>query len=240
MNSILPMISIVVPIKDEAPNVLPLIMETKQVMESLPYPFELVFVDDGSTDGSYEIIKKARKEYPFIGAVKFRENRGQMAAFEAGFRRARGEIVVTMDGDLQNDPGDIPHLLEGLENADMVCGYRARRMDSWVRRLSSSIANGVRRKFTHDDTIDVGCSIRAFKKECLKNIKFYHGMHRFFPTLFRLEGYMIAQIPVNHRPRLRGKTKYGIGNRLFRALRDLMAVRWMIDRHIHYQIEEEW
>ncbi|MBW2145475.1 MAG: glycosyltransferase family 2 protein [Deltaproteobacteria bacterium] len=240
MNSTRPMISIVVPIKDEAPNVLPLILETKEVMESLPHPFEIIFVDDGSTDGSYDIIKEAHKEYPFVGAVKFRENRGQMAAFEAGFRRACGEIVVTMDGDLQNDPGDIPRLLQGLENSDMVCGYRARRMDSWVRRLSSRIANGVRRKFTHDDTIDVGCSIRAFKKECLKNIKFYHGMHRFFPTLFRLEGYTIAQIPVNHRPRLRGKTKYGVGNRLFRALRDLMAVRWMIDRHIHYHIEEEW
>jgi dolichol-phosphate mannosyltransferase len=233
-------ISIVVPIKDEAPNVLPLILETKKVMDSLSHEWELIFVDDGSTDDSYQIIKKAREDYPFLGAVKFRENRGQMAAFDAGFRRARGEIVVTMDGDLQNDPGDIPRLLEGLENWDMVCGYRVKRKDSWVRRLSSRIANEVRRRFTHDDTIDVGCSLRAFRKECLKNIKFYHGMHRFFPTLFRVEGYSIAQIPVNHRPRLRGKTKYGIGNRLFRALRDLMAVRWMMDRHIQYQIEEEW
>jgi len=240
MDKTIQMISIVVPIKDEAPNVLPLIDETKQTVESLSYRYELIFVDDGSTDGSYEIIKKAREQYPFLGAVKFRENRGQTAAFEAGFRRARGDIVVTMDGDLQNDPGDIPRLLENLDNADMVCGYRAKRMDSWVRRLSSRIANGVRRTFTHDETIDVGCSLRAFKKECLKDIKFYHGMHRFFPTLFRLEGYRIVQIPVNHRPRLRGKTKYGIGNRLFQALRDLMAVRWMIDRHIHYQIEEEW
>lgn len=234
------MISIVVPIKDEAPNVLPLIMETKQIMDSIPYGYELIFVDDGSTDGSYEIIKKAREQFLFLGALKFRENRGQMAAFAAGFRRARGNVIVTMDGDLQNDPRDIPRLLEGLENSDMVCGYRVRRMDSWARRFSSHIANFVRRKFTHDNTIDVGCSLRAFKKECLKNIKFYHGMHRFFPTLFRLEGYKITQIPVNHRPRLRGKTKYGISNRLFRALRDLMAVRWMIDRHIQYEVEEEW
>jgi len=234
------MISIVVPIKDEAPNLLPLIKEIKQVMDTLPHGWELIFVDDGSTDGSYDILGKAREEYSFLGAVKFRENRGQMAAFDAGFRRARGEIVVTMDGDLQNDPADIPRLLEGMESLDMVCGYRARRKDSLVRRLSSRIANGVRRRLTRDDTIDVGCSLRAFRKECLKEIKFYNGMHRFFPTLFRLEGYKIAQIPVNHRPRLRGETKYGIGNRLFRALRDLMAVRWMMDRHIHYEVEEEW
>jgi len=160
------------------------------------------------------------------------------SAFDAGFKAARGKAVITMDADQQNDPADIPRLLEALEQWDVVCGYRQKRHDSVVRRISSRVANWVRNKLTRESIRDVGCSLRAVKRECLQGLKLYNGMHRFLPTLLRLDGWRVTEVPVNHRPRRRGKSKYGIRNRLFRGLRDLMAVRWMRSRWLRYRIAE--
>jgi len=153
-------------------------------------------------------------------------------------REARGEILVMMDGDLQNDPKDIPVLIDGLKTADMVGGFRVNRKDNIIRLVSSRIANSVRNWATHEDIVDVGCSLRVMKRECIEKVKLFEGMHRFFPTLVKLEGFKAAQLPVNHRPRKYGKPKYGISNRLFKALTDLFAVIWMQHRYLNYKIEE--
>jgi dolichol-phosphate mannosyltransferase len=146
-------------------------------------------------------------------------------------------IVITLDADLQNDPEDIPLLLEGLEGADAACGVRTRRQDTWVRRTSSRIANRVRDRITGDHVTDTGCSLKAYRAEYLRRLKLYSGMHRFLPTLLRLEGARVVEIPVRHHPRLAGRSKYGIGNRAWAGLRDCFAVRWMRDRHLRYRVK---
>jgi hypothetical protein len=146
--------------------------------------------------------------------------------------------VVTLDADLQNDPHDIPHLLGKLQIYDVVCGIRQRRQDTWLRRMSSKIANGIRRRVLHDDIVDIGCSLRAYRRQCLGSIKLYHGMHRFLPVLLHIEGYRIGQVSVNHHPRRHGVSKYNVRNRAWRALMDLFAVRWMQSRQLHYEITE--
>jgi glycosyltransferase involved in cell wall biosynthesis len=161
------------------------------------------------------------------------------AAMAAGFDNARGEIVVTIDADMQNDPTDIPRLLDKMNEWDVVCGVRQNRQDNFVRKTSSLIANSVRNRMTHERIHDVGCTLRAYRREYLRRIKLFEGMHRFLPTLLRLEGARIIEVPVRHRPRVKGKNKYGIGNRLFKGLRDLSAVRWMQARYIRYEVEEE-
>jgi glycosyltransferase involved in cell wall biosynthesis len=157
----------------------------------------------------------------------------------AGFERARGAVIATMDADMQNDPADIPRLLERLSEWDIVCGVREKRRDTFVKRASSLIANAVRNRFTHENIRDVGCTLRVYRREYLDRVKLFEGMHRFLPTLLKLEGARVVEIPVNHRPRMRGANKYGIGNRLFKGLRDLSAVRWMQSRHIQYDLKEE-
>ncbi len=233
-----PKVSVIIPVKDEEDNIFPLIDEITDVMGSNPKELEILFVDDGSGDSTLERIKQRAENLPTVHWISFDRNHGQTAAFDAGLREARGEILVMMDGDLQNDPGDIPSLLEGLDSADMVGGYRVNRKDNIIRLISSKIANTIRNWATHEDIIDVGCSLRAMKRECIENVKLFEGMHRFFPTLVKLEGFRTAQIPVNHRPRKYGKAKYGISNRMFKALVDLFAVVWMQHRYIHYVIRE--
>jgi glycosyltransferase involved in cell wall biosynthesis len=199
-----------------------------------------VLVDDGSTDGSDEIIANlARTGGGFVRGLHLRANRGQTAAFDAGFKAARGRFVVTIDADLQNDPADIPRLVEMLDRYDAAVGYRRQREDTWVRRISSRIANAVRNRLSDDDIIDTGCSLKAFRRECLADLKLYTGMHRFLPTLLRIEGYRVTQLPVSHRPRVAGTSKYGVGNRVFRAFADLLAVRWMKKRHLGYEVARE-
>jgi glycosyltransferase involved in cell wall biosynthesis len=174
-----------------------------------------------------------------VRIVRQRRNHGQSAALDAGFRFARGGVVVTLDADLQNDPADIPRLLERIGEYDVVSGVRARRQDSWVRKMSSRIANGVRNKVTHESVTDVGCTLRACRTEFLRRIPVFNGMHRFLPTLLRMEGARVTEVPVNHRPRLHGQPKYNIRNRLFRALADLYGVRWMQTRWIDRGLSEE-
>ncbi len=232
-----PYLSVVVPVYDERDNLDPLIEEIVPALASLGRPFEILLVDDGSGDGSAEKIAELVRSRPGVRGLHFRTNRGQTAAFDAGFKAARGRVVVTLDADLQNDPKDIRALLAALdEGYDAAVGYRSVRRDSWLKRVSSSIANSVRNRLSGDDIIDTGCSLKAFRRECLSHIKLHTGMHRFFPTLLRIEGYRVVQVPVRHRERRAGRSKYGIRNRAFRAFADLLVVRWMKKRRLGYEV----
>ncbi len=207
-----------------------------RIMEQGTY--EVIVVDDGSTDRTFDVLKEKKQAMGELVVLRFDANCGQTAAFDAGFKAARGSAVVTMDADMQNDPADIPNLLKHLERCDVVCGVRRKRRDPFVRRASSRIANCVRNWLTGEQIRDVGCSLRAFRAEAIRGLKLYDGMHRFLPTLLKLDGRTVAEVPVNHRPRKGGRTKYGIRNRLFRGLRDLFAVRWMQSRWLKYRIAE--
>ncbi len=231
--------SVVIPLKDEEENIHPLIEELEPVMKSLDSPWELICVDDGSTDRSLEILKGLAKEKPYLRIIVFKKNYGQSSAFDAGFRSAKGEFIITLDGDRQNDPADIPKMVAAAARADLVCGIRAKRKDTFIKRITSTIANGVRSRVLNDGVKDTGCSLKVYRRECLGNIKLFHGMHRFLPALFLIEGYKIEQVPVNHRERTKGKTKYNFLNRSLNTVFDLFAVCWMRKRHLHYTIHNE-
>jgi glycosyltransferase involved in cell wall biosynthesis len=230
--------SLVIPVFNEEDNLELLTEEIVQVVELLGKSFEIIFVDDGSTDRSFTILRELARKYSFIRVIRFRHNCGQTAAFDAGFRASRGKVVVTMDADLQNDPHDIPRLLDKINEYDLVCGWRHKRNDSWIKRISSRIANWVRNKLSDEQIVDVGCSLKAFRREALKCLKLYTGMHRFFPTLVKMEGFKVIEVKVNHRPRKYGETKYAISNRIVRSFIDLLAVRWMKKRQLRYEVEE--
>lgn len=232
-------ISVVIPAYNEVESLTPLTSEVLEVMRGLGEDFEVLFVDDGSRDGTRELLRRLAEENSEVHFVGFKQNRGQTAAMAAGFRHARGDVVVTLDADMQNDPRDIPRLLEKLSEYDVVCGWRKKRNDSLVRRVSSRVANYVRNRLSNEEIVDVGCSLKAYKRECVDKLKLFEGMHRFLPTLVKLEGYTVIEVPVNHRPRELGTSKYGIRNRVVKAFLDLLAVRWMKKRHISYEIEEE-
>lgn len=234
-----PEISLVIPLFNEEENLPVLAAEIREALEPLGRSYEVLFVDDGSTDGSPEVLRRLAREDPLVRIVRQRRNAGQSAALDAGFRFARGEIVVTLDADLQNDPADVPRLLAALADCDVVAGVRLARQDDWVRRVSSRIANAVRNRMTHESITDIGCTLKAFRAESLRRIPMFTGMHRFLPTLLKMEGARVVEIPVHHRPRLHGQPKYGIGNRIWRALVDLFAVRWMQTRWIDRRISEE-
>jgi glycosyltransferase involved in cell wall biosynthesis len=172
--------------------------------------------------------------------VRLKANAGETAATDAGFKSVRGRWVVVMDADLQNDPHDIPGMLAHLDKWDAVTGWRVNRGDgdSWIRRASSRIANGVRNALTEETVQDSGCTFRAFRRECLRDLVLYKGFHRFVPTLLKMRGYRVLEVPVNHRSRRFGESKYGIGNRAWSAFKDLLAVRWMKDRLLRYEIAE--
>jgi dolichol-phosphate mannosyltransferase len=245
----LPEISLVIPVYNEEPNLPPLAGEIRQTMQALGRPYEVLLVDDGSTDGSLATMIRLASQDPAVRVIKQARNAGQSAALDAGFRHARGATVVTLDADLQNDPADIPLLLarlegrgesgKGAEPCDVVCGVRMGRQDGWVRRLSSGIANAVRNRLTHESVTDVGCTLRACRAEYLRRIPAWKGMHRFLPTLLRMEGARIAEVGVSHRPRRFGKPKYNIRNRIWRASADLLGVRWLQSRWIDRRLAEE-
>jgi dolichol-phosphate mannosyltransferase len=235
----MPAISLVIPVYNEEENVPVLHGEILQAMDGVGRPYEVIYVDDGSTDGSPAILRGLAEGDPRVRIVRQRQNAGQSAALDAGFRFARGAIVVTLDADLQNDPADIPRLLERIGDHDVVSGVRANRQDTWVRRVSSKIANGIRNRVTHESVTDVGCTLRAARAEYLRRIHVFNGMHRFLPTLLRMEGARVTEVPVNHRPRLHGQPKYNIRNRIWRALMDLFGVRWLQTRWVDRRISEE-
>ena len=230
--SLAPYVSVVVPCFDERENVAALHEEIARALAGVNGGFELIYVDDGSRDGTGERLAKLAMEDARVRIVAFPENRGQTAALDAGFRVARGEVIATLDGDGQNDPADLPRLLAALPNADVVNGVRMNRQDGALRKLSSRIANGVRNWATGERVSDVGCSLRVMRAAYVKRVKLFRGMHRFLPTLLRMEGARVIELPVSHRPRRAGRSKYGIANRLFVGIADVFAVRWMQKRRL--------
>ena len=232
-------ISIVIPVYNERENLSLLDEKITKSIKPLNKEYEVILVDDGSVDGSVELIRKLKNKNPCLRLIQFGRNYGQTAAFAAGFSKARGNIIVTMDADLQNDPADIPLLLEKINEYDVVCGWRYKRNDPWIKKLSSRIANAVRNNLSEESIADTGCSLKAFRRKCFQSIKLYNGMHRFFPTLMKMEGFSVTQVKVGHYPRVHGYSKYNISNRLFASFKDLLAIRWMKKRQIKYNIIEE-
>jgi glycosyltransferase involved in cell wall biosynthesis len=228
-------ISIVAPCHNERENLRPLVEAIRAAVAG--HSHEIVLVDDASTDGSWDEIKLLG-----VHALRFEYNCGQSTALSAGMKAARGKVIVTMDSDMQNPPSEIPRFLEALKCADCVCGSRVAaraKGDSWLRRASSKIANDVRNKLSGETISDAGCCFRAFRRECIANVRFFKGAHRFLPTLIKMEGFTVTEIPISHSPRHAGQSHYGIWNRLFKSSADLLAVRWMKSRVIRYKVAEE-
>ena len=236
-----PVLSFVIPCYNEEGNLRPLVAALREAVEPLRVPYEIVITDDGSKDRSWEILKELAAADPRIRAQRLACNCGESAASWAGMKAARGQYLVTLDADLQNDPQELPKFLEGLKHCDCVCGTRVKtrgRGDNFVRIASSRVANWVRNKLSGEQISDAGCTFRAFKRECIQNVKFFKGMHRFLPTLFKLEGFTVMEIEISNHPRFAGRSNYGIWNRLFASFDDLLAVRWMKKRMLRYQVAE--
>jgi len=234
-------LSVVIPVYNEEENLPLLWPELRGVLEAERLSFEVVFVDDGSRDRSAEIIRGLRDGDRRVRLVRLKGNAGETAATDAGFKATRGRLVVTMDADLQNDPHDIPGLLRHLGQWDAVTGWRVNRGegDSLVRRVSSRVANWARNRISDEAIQDSGCTFRAFRRECLRGLTLYRGFHRFIPTLLRMRGYNVLEVPVRNRPRRFGQSKYGVLNRVFVATADLLVVRWMKSRTLHYDVAED-
>jgi glycosyltransferase involved in cell wall biosynthesis len=217
-----PWISIVIPIKDERENLPPLTEQLLKVLDtherSRTTPFEILYIDDGSTDGSGALMDNLAAQYQQIRVLHFDRNYGQTSAFDAGFRQAQGDLIVTLDGDLQFDPADILTLLPLASQYDLVCGWRKDR---------------------HDNLVRTGCSLKVFRREVVEKLQLFEGLHRFFPALAKMHGFTLTEVPVRHLPRAHGYSKYGIGNRLFKSLYDLIAARWMQRRVLHYKLRDE-
>jgi len=231
-------ISVVVPVYNEEGNLPILIPKLVEVLKGLERSYEMIFVDDGSSDESRRILGEMTLQYPSLRILRFRVNRGLSAALLAGMREARGGIIVTLDSDLQNDPADIPKLLEYLDRYDMATGWRQKRRDTWLKKISSKIGNAIRNLLSGENIRDSACTLRAFKKDCIIGIPVFNGMHRFLSTLVKMGGYRIIEVPVSHHPRRFGRSKYNIRNRMLKSFIDLLAVRWMKARAIHWEIEE--
>lgn len=227
-------LSVVIPVFNEELNIRPLMERLSAALTGFREGAEILVVDDGSTDATLDELRRAQRADARIRILHFRTNLGQTAAMEAGFHHARGDAVVTLDGDLQNDPADMLSLVEKLKDYDVVCGVRVRRHDSWVKRVSSRVANGVRNWATDDDIVDTGCTLKAYRSGPVRGLKLYKGMHRFLPTLLKMQGCRVVQVPVHHHPRLSGSTKYGTWGRLVKGIEDLFAVRWMKKNWIEY------
>ena len=235
-----PEISVVIPLKDEKDNVRPLLEELRGVLDTIGRSAEIIVVDDGSADGTWDILGEMTGTIQGLRRVRFARNRGQSAAFWAGMSRARGAVTITMDGDMQNDPNDIPTLLAEIDKgADVCLTWRANRQDTRSKKIQSRIGNGFRNWLLSSDIRDTGSQLRAFRTCCLRDFTPFEGMHRFMGNLFIMRGCRIVQVPTNHRGRRAGKTKYGLGNRIWRGLYDLIGVRWLASRCVRYQVREE-
>lgn len=225
-----PEISVVVPFHNESPNVAPLAREIFSALQNDPRTVELILVDDGSSDDTWERIVEVSKNDPRVRALRHARRSGQSAALWTGFKASRGGVILTLDGDLQNDPADLPRLLAELAGCDLVCGARVKRMDTPLRRLSSSVARAARKLVLNADFRDTGCNLRAFKRSVLEAVPPFNGFHRFMPILARGGGAAVKEIPVSHRPRTAGQSNYGLWNRLGRGVCDLVMVRWYLKR----------
>ena len=229
-------VSVVIPAYNEVENLEPLLTELRAALGPLPGTHEIVLVDDGSSDGTAERIAQEATRDSRVRPVLLEKNAGQSAALAAGLSRARGRVIVTLDADLQNDPADLPLVLAALEHADVVSGVRHRRQDSRVRLLSSRIANGVRRGVLGDPVTDIGCSFKAYRREALEGLPMFVGVHRFLPALCVFRGSRFAEVKLRHRARRHGVSKYGVSNRLWRGLADLVGVAWLKTRLVRYKI----
>jgi dolichol-phosphate mannosyltransferase len=234
LDSAAPRLSVILPVFNELGSLPGLVDELIAALDPLEESYEILLVDDASTDGSGAWIAEAAGRRPGVRGLALAGHEGQSAALAAGFQAARGAIFVTLDADGQNDPADIPRVLDALAGADVVSGVRARRDDRWLRRVSSRIANGVRRAVLRDGVTDVGCSLKAYRAEYVRGLPLFRGAHRFLPALCRGRGARVAELPVAHRPRRHGVSKYGVGNRLWVGIVDLLGVSWLRTRlHRH-------
>ena len=238
-SQISPQISLVIPVYNEEGNLRLLFEQVYRVMQELSKPWEILFIDDGSSDGSLDVIKGLEREYPEVHYLSFKANCGQSAAFAAGFQQARGDVVITMDSDLQNDPADIPAMLREYDKGfDMVIGWRAKRQDTFAKRLASKMANAIRNSISQETVRDTGCSLKVMRTALARKLPMFTGMHRFLPTLMKIQGASVAEMKVNHRQRHAGVSKYQTWGRAKTAFFDLLAVRWMKARHFNYEIKE--
>lgn len=230
-----PRLSVVIPVFNEQDNLEPLLAELAPVLEGLGLPWEVLFVNDASTDASAQVLARLAAGEPRVRVLTHRINSGESAGQASGFRAARGELVLTMDADLQNDPADIPRYLAALDTGvHCVCGYRADRQEGWLRRFASRTANRFRAAITGDRLRDAGCTYRLIRRQALADIPVFNGMHRFLPTLITAQGGAVTEIPVNDRARRFGVSKYGINNRLWRGLVDCFGVRWYQRRALRF------
>ena len=236
-----PDLSVVFPVYNEEENIPHLLREIAAALDGHGWTYEIVAVDDGSSDRSLDVLRESRDRHPALRVLALAKNSGQTAALDAAWRAARGRMVVSLDADLQNDPADIPRMVRKLEetSSDMVIGVRVNRRDTWSRRMQSRIGNSVRNWITGDQITDTGCSLKLVKREAIDRVRLFTGMHRFLPTLVRYAGFKVVEMPVNHRPRQFGVSKYGAMNRAFRGLADCFAVRWMGTRMLKYDAHEE-
>jgi glycosyltransferase involved in cell wall biosynthesis len=225
-------LSAIVPVFNERENLVPLIQELRAELHRIGSPHEIILVDDGSTDGSSALLDSLAAAAGDLRILHLDSRRGQSTALNAGFEAARGDLLITLDGDLQYDPADISRLLEWIPEYDMVAGYRRRRRHGWFRRVSGRIAGAVRSEMLGDGIRDAGCSLKLFRRDLIRRMPRFDGMHRFLPLLARLQGASVAQIPVNHRPRRAGRSKSTMRNRLLRGLQDLHGVCWLKRRAI--------
>jgi len=226
------LLSLVVPVHDEEENLGPLWAEIEALLAGLELPAEVVFVNDGSGDGSSALLDGLMQDDARVRVIDHPKNLGLTAALNTGFRNARGDVIGMLDADMQNPPAEIAKLLAALPGHDMAIGWRRDRHDSWLRKTQSRIANAYRNRRTFEQVHDVGCGLKVFRAEILQHVKLFNGMHRFFPTLARMEGYRITEVPVAHRPRAGGRSHFGIWNRLWKGLRDVKVVRWMWANHL--------
>jgi glycosyltransferase involved in cell wall biosynthesis len=232
MSSI-PQVSVVVPMRNESANVGPLATRVAAAFADSSFsPIEIILVDDGSTDDTWQQILLARRDLSNLRAVRHAASVGQSAALWTGFKASRADIIATLDGDLQNDPGDLPRLLKQLQDCDMVCGVRGKRADNFVRRASSQIARSARKLVLGVDFADAGCNLRVLRRSVLETLPAFDGIHRFMPILAHNAGAIVKEVAVAHHPRLQGKSKYGVWNRLGRGVCDLLMVRWFLKRQI--------
>jgi dolichol-phosphate mannosyltransferase len=232
-------LSVVIPIYNEEETVMALLDRLTETFEPRDLNFEVVMVDDGSTDKTQSILVEQKAKRPWLRVIALDKNHGQTCAMGAGFKHAKADVFATLDADLQNDPMEIPRLMEMLaEDCDMVTGWRVKRDDPWIRLVSTRVANGVRNKLSGETIHDSACSLKVYKRKCVENLTLFNGMHRFMPTLVKMHGFKVKEVPVTHSARYAGQAKYGMWNRVFRAFVDLLAVRWMKKRYLYYSTEE--
>jgi len=233
-----PYLSLVIPAYNEQENIPVLLERVGNALSQTGREFEVLIVDDGSTDSTPKLLQEGMQKYPWLRVLRMARNGGQSAAFEAGFKAARGQVIATIDADLQNDPEEIPRLLPMLDGYDMITGWRKDRHDTGFRRFQTKIANRVRNWLSNETIQDSASSLKLYKRRCVEGLKLFNGMHRFFPTLVKMRGYTVLETPVKHSQRYAGTAKYGLRNRAWRAFIDLLAVRWMKKRYLKYEVSE--